>query len=115
MDYNLALHVDSDDSAIMKLALNNAANYFAALQAGAFSVVIVVNGPAVVLLSGAKSELAAKAIELAERGLEIRVCSNALRANNILPEDIWPICKVVPAGIVELVHLQRAGYAYIKP
>lgn len=115
MDYNLILHVDEDDSAAMKLALNNAANYFAALPTEAFSVVMVVNGSAVVLLTGDKTELAAKAGELADCGLEFRACANALRSHGIATEDIWPVCKVVPAGIVEIVRLQRAGYAYIKP
>ena len=115
MDYNLALHVDMDDFAVMKLALNNISNYYTALSSETFSVVLVANGSAVVLLADAKSELLAKASELASRGLEMRVCSNALRAHNILAENIWPMCRVVPAGIVELVHLQRAGYVYIKP
>ena len=47
--------------------------------------------------------------------LVLLLCANALADNKIDHADIWPGCDVVPAGLVEIVRLQREGFAYIKP
>ena len=48
-------------------------------------------------------------------GVTFHACNNAMRANQItkgqLPENV----VVVPAGVLDLIELQAAGYAYIKP
>ena len=49
------------------------------------------------------------------KGLKIRLCRNALNDNNLTEADLWPGIEVVPAGLVEIVRLQQAGFAYIKP
>ena len=33
----------------------------------------------------------------------------------ITKEDLLPCVEVVPAGVVEIVRLQREDFAYIKP
>ena len=68
MNYDVVLHLDSNDPAKMRLVLRNAANYLTAL---------------------------------AEHGID--------------PARVWPECEIVPAGLVEVVRLQREGFAYIKP
>ena len=35
--------------------------------------------------------------------------------NNVAPADLWEGCEVVPAGVVEIVKLQREGFAYLRP
>ena len=55
------------------------------------------------------------ALPLMEKGLKIRLCRNALNDNNLTEADLWPGVEVVPAGLVEIVRLQQAGFAYIKP
>lgn len=115
MNYDLLLHVDSDSPQVLNLAFNNAANYKAALPDEKFQMVMVVNGPAVKLLTRDNADLAARGRELSGAGLEIRVCNNALKTFHIPPENLWPECTVVGAGVVEIVTLQREGLAYIKP
>lgn len=115
MNYDLLLHVDSDDPKILALALNNAANYRNGLPGETFRMALVANGPAVKLLTRDHPDLAARGAELTAMGLDIRVCANALKGHDIPPEQLWPGCHVVPAGVVEIVRLQREGFAYIKP
>lgn len=43
------------------------------------------------------------------------LCNNALNKFGIDREHLWNSASVVPAGVVELVRLQREGFAYIKP
>lgn len=52
---------------------------------------------------------------LAGRQVAIRACGNALRAQNISPDQLGPFAEVVPAGVVELAERQAEGYAYLKP
>lgn len=115
MNYDLLLHVDSDDPKILNLAMNNAANYKNGLPGESFRMVLVANGPAVRLFTREHADLAARGAELADMGLDIRLCANALKGNGIAPDDLWAGCRVVPAGVVEIVRLQREGFAYIKP
>lgn len=115
MDYNLILHMDSSDDNVMRLVLRNAANYLNALPDENFQLVIVANGPAVkqFIRGQGKNEETARA--LAERGVQFRLCANALKDNALTKEQLWSFCTIVPAGLVEIVKLQRVGYAYIKP
>ena len=47
MNYDLCLHMDSKDPAVLRLVLRNAANYIKALPEERFQLVVVANGPAV--------------------------------------------------------------------
>ena len=112
--YDLVLHVDKTDGSL-SIAFNNAINYAQALHGETYRMALVANAKAVTQLTRdnvAIEELLEKACAA---GLEIRVCRNALKANGLELDDLFPQCVVVPAGVVEIVNLQREGYAYIKP
>lgn len=115
MNYNLVLHIDSGENDKMNLILRNAANYLNALPGEKFEAVIAANGPGVRHFTMAGSEFEEKLKDLAKKGVKFRVCANALADNGITKDSLWPFCEVVPAGLVEIVRLEKAGYAYIKP
>lgn len=115
MDYNLVLHLDSGEPDMFRLVARNALNYINELSDEKFELHVVANGPAVNLFTGKHPELQELADPLMARGVRFKVCHNALEENGIDPVDLWPGCLVVPAGLVEVVKLQRSGYAYIKP
>ena len=115
MNYDLCLHIDSKEPAILKLVLVNAANYIKALPNERYQLAVVANGPSAVQFHKSNEEFCTMAAPLQEQGLRILVCANALANNNMTPEDLWSGCEVVPAGLVEIVRLQREGFAYIKP
>ncbi len=114
MSYDLLLHVDANDPAVLNLAFNNAANYAKALPGESFRMILVANGPAVALFTR-ESPLAAREAEMAGLGLDIRLCRNALDAFHIAADALWETCAVVPAGVLEIVLLQNQGFAYVKP
>ncbi|HJG34609.1 DsrE family protein [Desulfovibrio sp. SGI.082] len=115
MSYDLCLHVDANDPAVLAFAFVNARNYMNGLPGKEFELVLVANGPAVKLFVPAQAELQKTAEELMARGLKLRLCKNALDANKMTAADLWPGCEVVPAGLVEIVELQNKGFAYIRP
>jgi intracellular sulfur oxidation DsrE/DsrF family protein len=53
--------------------------------------------------------------ELADAGVEFRMCNNALKAAGYEPDDFHGFITVVPAGFPEIAFLQREGYSYINP
>ena len=105
MSYDLCLHVDANDPALLAFAFVNALNYMNGLPGKEFELVLVANGPAVKLFVPAQAELQKTAEELMARGLKLRLCKNALDANKMTAADLWPGCEVVPAGLVEIVEL----------
>lgn len=108
-----------DDSARWTMALGNASNL---LQYGhttgtPFEIEIVANGPAVcelVLETATEVGIGAQLESLAS-SVRICACNNALRANDIAIEGLYPFVQVVPAGVAEIAIRQSEGFAYIKP
>lgn len=113
MQYDIVFHADKDAQGL-NIAISNVANVMAGLEGQEYKLVLVVNGPAIQFMKK-DGEHAEKLVALHEKGLSLRVCQNALNAFNIAPEELNAACEVVAAGILEIVDLQRQGYAYIKP
>ena len=113
--YKLLIHVDSDESAILELALGNITNYLNAFTEDTeCRVTLLANARAVrQFVKGNPAEATVQ--NLAARGVTFALCANAMRSQGLTEENISAGCTVVPAGIVELVHLQNEGYAYVKP
>ncbi|MDH5371019.1 MAG: DsrE family protein [Gammaproteobacteria bacterium] len=53
--------------------------------------------------------------QLADAGVEFRMCHNALRAAGFKADDFHGFVTVVPAGFPEIAYLQDKGYRYINP
>ena len=115
MEYRVVLHLDRDDQSTFSLGLGNAANLLKATPGDPCSIVILVNDPAVRLLDRKNCPYAGRISELQMQKVEFRVCNNALNTFGIAAADLITGCRLVPAGIVELIALQQKGYAYIKP
>ena len=120
MHYDLLVHVDLADAKRMSMALTNIKNYNNALESEHklgkdYHVVVLANAGAVSFLLEKSEEHFTVIKELAQAGVEFRACNNALNKHGIKPEDLPAHVQVVKAGIVEIVDLQRAGYAYLKP
>ncbi len=113
MTNNIVFHFDHDPQAL-NIAFSNIKNYLAYFTEDKPQVALVVNGPGVKLLLN-DGEFAEKIHEVSQLGAEIKVCRNALNAFSLSPEQLCPECVVIPAGVVELVELQKQGYAYVKP
>jgi len=113
MHYDVVFHVDEDE-AKLEMALTNIRNYFSGLAKEKFTVVLLVNGPAIKLM-GRQDSRAGQLADLAAQGLSVRVCQNAMNHFGLAPEWLNPVCRIVAAGVIELVELQRQGFASIKP
>ena len=84
-------------------------------------IVVVAHGAGIdFLLEGAldaKGQPYTGAIgELANRGVEFRVCNNTLVSRGISKDKVVLEASLVPSGVAELARLQfKEGYAYLRP
>jgi intracellular sulfur oxidation DsrE/DsrF family protein len=110
-------HISHSDNA--SAALNNIRNHLAAAPKA--KIVVVAHGPGIdFLLEGAKNQTGnpydVPVQELADRGVEFRVCKNTLDGRKIDKSKLLPEARIVPSGVAEVARLQaEEGYVYLKP
>ncbi len=75
---------------------------------------VVVDGSAVASLQGANN-LTTELAQLAEAGVQLQVCPNALHEHGIDPGTIPTFAQTNLGGVVALVLAQHEGFAYVKP
>lgn len=100
-------------------AIQNIRNHLAADPTA--KIVVVTHGLGIdFLLEGATNQMeqpfAGSVAELANRGVEFRVCNNTLVARKIDAAKLLPEAKIVPSGVAEVAKLQaREGFVYLRP
>ena len=96
------------------LTLSNAKNVQQELGRKNVQIEVVVYGPGLdmVLL---ETEIAEKIDEAVSRGVKIVACENTMIGRKLTHADMYPSIGYVKAGVVELMKLQREGWAYIRP
>jgi len=110
-------HISSSDVATG--ALNNIRNHLNASPTA--RIVVVTHGPGIdFLIDGAKNPNGnpydIPVQELADRGVEFRVCKNTLDGRKLDKSKLLPEVKIVPSGVAEVARLQaEEGYVYLKP
>lgn len=82
-------------------------------------VVVVTHGPELRAFAKENYEKYTGAMqrmhELAQAGVEFKMCNNAMKAAGFKAEDMHGFITVVPAGFPELAYWQSKGYTYINP
>lgn len=118
----IAIHVDDNDPQRMNMALNNAANvqkYYDSIDEEV-EIRIVAYGPGLHMLradtSPVADRIATMSLELAN--LTFAACGNthaAMSKKIKQTVELLDEAEMVPSGVVELVELQKDGWAYIRP
>jgi hypothetical protein len=100
-------------------AMNNIRNHLDADPTA--KIVVVTHGQGIdFLLEGAQDTqgrpFAGAIGELANRGVQFRVCNNTLTTRNIAKDKVVMEASVVPSGVAEVARLQaREGFVYLRP
>lgn len=110
----VVIQVSDDDAKKWNLTLNNAKNLQQELGAGNIDIEIVVYGPGIGMLKF-DSTVASRIDEALNAGIKIVACENTMKAQKLGKSDMMSTIGYVPAGVVEIIKKQKAGYAYIRP
>ena len=120
--HRLVLQVNTNDPAMMNLALNNATNvaeYYKDLGEKV-TIEIVTYGPGLHMLRDDTSPVKAriKAIKESTPAISFKACGNTQEnmhkvENKEIP--IIPEATIVKSGVVRVMELQEQGWTYVKP
>jgi len=112
--YHVVFAVTEDDPHIWAEVFGNFRNIQRALGPENVAIEMVVYGDAITMLRE-DSLVPNKVEEAMEEGVKIVACENTMKAQNISRDSMLPNIGYVEAGIVELIKLQAAGWAYVRP
>ena len=120
--HRLVLQVNSNEPAMMNLALNNASNvvqYYKDLGKKV-SIEVVTFGPGLHMLRDDTSPVKARIEVLALSSPEIsfKACGNTRENMSKAESKEIPLiseAKVVKSGVVRVMELQEQGWTYVKP
>jgi uncharacterized protein len=120
--HRLILQVNTNDPAMMNLALNNATNVAQYYQdlGEKVAIEVVTFGPGLHMLRDDTSPVKAriKAIRESTPAISFKACGNTQQnmskvENKEIP--IIPEATVVKSGVVRVMELQEQGWTYVKP
>ncbi len=113
----LVLQVSSGNPETWNLALNNATNVLKYFGNDRVRVVVVAFGPGLRMLFK-NSPVAAQIASQDDAGVEFDACHNTMegmaRMLGHMPVLV-PQAVIVPAGLVRVMQLEKAGFAYVRP
>jgi hypothetical protein len=110
----IVFQVSDNNEATWNQAMNNAANVRKTLGADKVAVEIVVFGQGIGMTKF-DSPVADRVAKTVAGGVDIVVCENTMTAQKLTKQDMNDKVSYVPAGVVEIMNKQKAGWIYIKP
>ena len=112
--HGVVIQMSENTPAAWNLALNNAKNIQQELGKDKTDIEIVAYGPGINMFKF-DSEVGNRLTEAEKSGIALRACGNTMKAQKLTEKDLHGSVKVVPAGVVEIMTKQEAGWSYIKP
>lgn len=112
--YRVVFAVTVDDEHVWNEVFGNFRNIQRALGPKNVAIEVVVYGDGIAMVRD-DSLVFNKVEQAISEGVKIVACENTMKAQNISRDHMLPHIGYVTAGIVELIKLQAAGWAYIRP
>jgi uncharacterized protein len=120
--HRLILQVNTNDPAMMNLALNNATNvsqYYKDLGREV-TIEIITFGPGLHMLRDDTSPVKARieALALSSPEISFKACGNTRENMSKVESKEIPLiseARVVKSGVVRVMELQEQGWTYVKP
>ncbi|MCZ7563560.1 MAG: DsrE family protein [Burkholderiales bacterium] len=110
----VVIQVSDDDPKTWNQALNVVRNVQAAYGKGKVEVEVAVFGNGIGLLK-ADSTLANRIDDTLASGAHVYACQNTMRGRKLAKDDMHAKIGYVPAGVIEIIEKQKAGWTVIRP
>lgn len=111
MGDKVVFHLHDEERAL--IAVNNINDLIKDLGKENVQIELLMNGTGVKIMRK-EGEHRHRLEYLAEKGVDLKVCSNSLEGHNISEKELLDEAQPVPAGVSELVKKQDDGWSYIK-
>lgn len=113
-------HLNYDNPKRQKGMLRNINNHIKAVGAENLDLRVVMHGKGYTMLQTANSDLDLQnsIISLKDKGVKFQLCANTIRGKKLKESEMFgfnPATDKVPSGVAEIAHLQKNGFAYIRP
>jgi hypothetical protein len=125
-------HINYDDPKKQKGALRNIQNHINAVGAENLDLKVVMHGNGLAMVlepdaltrvpkfknANANDSQQATIANLKGQGVAFEVCANTVKGRKVnVNDDLYDVdqADIVPSGVAEVAHLQKHGYAYVKP
>ncbi|MES2990067.1 MAG: hypothetical protein V4844_01490 [Pseudomonadota bacterium] len=110
----VVVQVSEADPARWNLVLNNVRNLQDELGADKVTVEIVAYGPGIGMLK-LDAATNSRVTDAIKAGVAVQACENTMRNQKLELADMHPNVTYVPAGVVQIIRRQQAGWAYLRP
>jgi uncharacterized protein len=110
----IVIQVSDDNPKTWAQALNVVRNIQNAYGKDKVQVELVAFGHGIGILK-ADSTLANRVDDTVAGGTVVYACMNTMRGYKISKDDMNPRIAYVPAGIIEIIEKQKAGWAVVRP
>ncbi|KPK10678.1 MAG: hypothetical protein AMJ68_08385 [Acidithiobacillales bacterium SG8_45] len=113
-------HLNYDNPKRQKGMLRNINNHIKAVGAKNLDLRVVMHGKGYTMLETANTDLELQntIVSLKDKGIKFQLCANTIRGKKLDEKNLFgfdPANDKVPSGVAEIAHLQKKGFAYIRP
>ncbi len=111
--HRVVFALTSTDEAAWMMTLGNIHNLMKGFGDEPVEIELVAYGPGIVFLKN-DATVAKEVKALESEHVHFMACQNSMNGHHLTVADMSPGVIVVPAGIVEVVKKEEAGWSYIK-
>ncbi len=80
---------------------------------GGVEIEVVFYGAGLNMLRKTNTAYEARLKQMADAGVKLSACQNAMKVMKVTTEDLFPFAGQVDSGIAQLTRRQEAGWAYV--
>jgi intracellular sulfur oxidation DsrE/DsrF family protein len=111
--YRTVFQVTEDQGDAWDFVVPHVTNLQAAMAKDGVEVEVVFFGPGVKMLTKNNKAYEERLKQLADKGVKLAACQNAMKFFKLTTEDMFPFAVQVDAGVAELTRRQAEGWSYI--
>jgi uncharacterized protein len=111
--YHVVFQLTEPESMAWDSLILHVRNMQTALGKDNSQVEVVFFGPGLNMLLRKNEAYEARLKDLADSGVTLAACQNAMRFFKVTSADLFPFATEVDSGVAELVRKQQAGWQYI--
>ena len=111
--YHVIFQLTEPQGQAWDMLIAHVTNMKSALAKDGVEVEVVFFGPGLNMLLKKNTAYEERLKQLAESGVTLAACQNAMRYMKVTTEDLFPFAAQVDSGVAELVRRQKEGWQYI--